>query len=201
MSKNVDALFHYTIGPKLVRIAASGRLQPNGFGLATNQREKPVLWFSANPRWEPTANKPMSQDGGKTFFRPQLRELQEAVGIYRFRLDARAKARLEAAGVRVHQWSKLQTLARYDARAVADMVQRALQFGATPSLWWGSLEPVPLLLDDEPLLTLEVREIAAAGETEGWKPVSLDDAVREFAARGLRIAETTTKHMPGARNL
>lgn len=202
MAKTPEFIYHYTIGAKLPLIEKSGHLAPRRYSAATSQREKAILWWSENPTWDATANKPMSNDGGKTFFRPTLQQLQKAVGIYRFRLDFRKPEALQAVGVKPIHWTRLPAVAHIAPRDVADIVARGLKFGATPTLWWGTLDPVPLQLEVSGLLALEVRRPLETGQgQEKWEPASLADEVEALRARNSRIAMTTPTEMPAARGV
>jgi hypothetical protein len=202
MSKVPEYLFHYTIGPKMPLIAASGMLAPRRFSAATSMREKAILWWSENPQWDASANKVMSFDGGQSFVRPSMRQLQEAAGVFRFRLDCRRPEALQAIGLKMVPFGRLQLVARIDPKDMADMVQRGLQFGATPTHWWGSLDPCPLTLQSSGLLSIEAREPVALGQGQDqWAPVTMEQAIASFESRGKRVAMTTTTAVPAARNV
>lgn len=213
-----EALYHYTVGPKLPLIAASRRLEPAGFGLALSRREKPVLWFSENSQWEPTANKAMSSDGGRTFRRPSMRELRDTLGLYRFRLDTRNPAALNTAGIKVFPWTRAGLVAHIDPTDVARMVKSGLELGSTPSHWWGVLEPVPVSLEVSGLLRLEALHIpesgnaAESGSESGepgeaseaggtWMPLELTQAVAQWESKGLRIRQAKASETPRARGI
>lgn len=49
------AVFHYTTGLKLRAIINTGHIKPSTARIGPY--EKPVVWFSASQRWEPTATK------------------------------------------------------------------------------------------------------------------------------------------------
>lgn len=181
------ALFHYTFGPKLPLIERSGRLMPTGFGLALSSREKPILWWSANPQFETTAAKVMSMDAGKTFFRPDLPQLHELIGAYRFQLPASAPC------PGLMPWTEIVRVARMDAREITGLVASGVKLGAKPVDWWGTCSPLEL----SEHLTLE------CWDGSSWSPVSggLPAAVEAYDRRGLNIGQTTTSNTPEARGL
>jgi hypothetical protein len=72
-------VYHYTAWAKLPAIVASGELRPSSAGAPG---EKPLLWFSANPRWEPTATKLRVLAG--RVFRMSFAEMEERFGAVRF---------------------------------------------------------------------------------------------------------------------
>lgn len=199
MSKPPDFLYHYTVGPKLAQIAQSGALLPRGF--EAEPREKPVLWLSENPQWEPTANKVMSRDGGQTFERPPLRQLQTLVGIFRFRLDTRKTGLLQELGIRLVPWSRIGTVAHISPRHIAAMIQRGMSWGATPTHWWGCMDPLPLSLEEQGALIIEAREPAPVGQQDSWQRVKMEQAIEFFRARNTRVGMTTATATPAARNV
>ncbi len=150
-----DALFHYTIGPKLSKVALSGRLLPANIGTPFPDKEKPVLWWSANSSWEPTATKLLTMDGGRTVIRPTLEILNRDFGAYRFRLDTRNPRALHEVGLKLLPWARMGLAARISADCVARMVAAGLDMGAKPIDWWGCLEAVPTSLEVSGLLRLE----------------------------------------------
>lgn len=54
---------HYAPCAYLPSIHESGVLRPSNAG--ASQRERPLLWFSANQKWEPTATKMMTDRFGR----------------------------------------------------------------------------------------------------------------------------------------
>lgn len=173
-----DAVYHYTVGPKLQLIADSGRLLPSRIG-AQDGREKAVLWWSANKSWEPTATKLLTFDGGRTVHRPSFEELRRMFGAYRFRLDTRNPAALHNIGLKLLPWTRMPMAARIPAEDVAQMTLTGIELGATPTDWWGCLEDVPLSLETTGMLRLDQMT------DQGWEPVDggLVAAVVAFASR------------------
>jgi hypothetical protein len=54
-------VWHYTTGEKFMKIVQSGFLLPSSVGVAAG--EQPILWFSSEQFWEPTAQKALVQNG------------------------------------------------------------------------------------------------------------------------------------------
>lgn len=200
MSKSPETLYHYTIGPKLRLIGDARRLEPRGYGMAASAREKPVLWWSENPLWEPSANKVMSLDG-KSFFRPTLKELQENVGVYRFALDCRKPDGLHAVGIKLIPWARIPLIAKIDPGDVARMLRGGMNVGATPTHWWGTLEPVPLSLQVSGALRLERLDAAAPGQPTSWSAITFADALARFESLGTRVLMSTSTATPAARGI
>lgn len=189
--RKLPELFHYTVGPKLPLILHSGALLPTGFGLALSKKERPVLWWSAHPHWEPTATKILSLNGGQAFRRPGLEELAMAVGAFRFRMTRDTRT------AKFHAWPQIAQRAHIDAREVSGMVKHGLDLGARPRDWYGVLEPVPLVVADEPELPLEMLSDGL------WAPVSggLQAAALHWAQVGARFKQTSITETPAARGL
>lgn len=147
-----EALFHYTVGPKLPLIARSGRLLPTA--IMAGPREKPVLWWSANVHWEPTATKLVAGADGRVQA-PSFDELSRQFGAFRFRLDTRHPDALLKVGIKLLPWPRVQTAARIDTDEVTRMVASGVRHGAKPMDWWGCLEAVPVSLEVGGLLRVE----------------------------------------------
>lgn len=72
-------LYHYTVWAKLPAIVASGELRPSA---ACAPNEKPLLWFSAHPAWEPTATKLLRV--GDRALGISFKEMADRYGAVRF---------------------------------------------------------------------------------------------------------------------
>lgn len=127
-------LWHYTAGHKLPLIREACALRPNGAKVAP--RERPVLWFSAEAVYEPTAIKLVQMPGQAKLRRPSVAEMHELVGVFRFAID-RADPRLAA-------WPAVHRRARISPAGVANMIRAGVEIGAKPMNWFGSFEDVPL---------------------------------------------------------
>ena len=150
--------YHYTNGHKLEPIRKAARLLPAVVGI--ERTEKPIVWFSSHPYWEPTATKPIQN--GKSFRLPDLEELDGLVGLYRFVFTGNPE--------QLHSLGILQIRANIRSKTLKGLKQVGLGFGANPEQWSGSLRPVPL--EDLRLEKLfELRE---------WRPISFEDGIRAF---------------------
>lgn len=141
--------WHYTTGQKFVQIVERGVLLPTA--RYVKPPEKPILWFSLHPYWEPTANKLWVQDGGRRTL--TMREtFQRARGLVRFGCDVRdllmGEALRRKAGMSASVWRGLAAEGRRQ--------------GAKPSDWCGTVAPVPI--DD---LVVEVMDADFQ-----WQPVT-----------------------------
>lgn len=93
--------------------------------------EKPVLWFSAHPYYEPTARKAVTEMGVlRVLDIPEMHK--RAKGLVRFgyprRLLLRGSNLRQTANIHPDMWRGLTIAARRQ--------------GANPDDWWGCLEPV-----------------------------------------------------------
>lgn len=126
-----STVWHYTIGQNFIEIAESGFLKRASMGVT--HPEKPILWFSSNQYWEPTANKCQLVDGEVVkLTMDETRSL--GGGLMRFGISRD----------RLHQWDKLWKKAK-----IAPLVARALEDvgvdqGALPSHWFGLLKNIHL---------------------------------------------------------
>ena len=99
-------------------------------------------------------------------------------------------------------WTRMATVARIDARHMADMVKRGMSWGATPTHWWGCMDELPLALEASEMLIIEAREPVAPGEgQEKWERVTMAQAIESFLSRGQRVVMNTATNMPAARNV
>lgn len=131
---SAPSLWHYTAGHKLPMILEACALRPNGAKIAPNER--PVVWFSADAVYEPTAIKLVQMPGQGKLHRPSVAELHEMIGVFRFAIDRR-DARLAA-------WPNIHRKARISTTGVANMLRAGLEIGAKPMNWFGALEEIPL---------------------------------------------------------
>lgn len=159
--KTMTYVYHYTTGHKLPLIEQSGVLLPTS--VAISPQEKPVLWFSTNTVYEPTAIKLILQEGQPV--RPTPGELHELVGLYRFSISARDS--------RLRPLNKLSRLANISSKEVSRMVASGLRIGAIPSQWYGVLSAIALSE-----LTFE------SWTGEAWVPASLVEEVGRFRDSG-----------------
>lgn len=153
------SLWHYTAGHKLPLILESSALRPNGAKIAPN--EKPVVWFSAEAIYEPTAIKLVQMPGQAKLRRPSVAELHEMVGVFRFAIDRKDP--------RLAHWPTIHRKARISAAGVANMLRAGLEIGAKPMNWYGALEEIPLA---------DLRFEAWTGQQ--WVAAQIDTSIEPF---------------------
>ena len=125
-----DYFYHYTVGIKLAGIIKAGALMPSGVSAAP--WEKPVLWFSRDPKWEPTATKILIANGQT--YRPSVAELHERAGLYRF----------VVLNPEIYSWPVITRKAGVRLGDIKQMEKLGRKLGALPSNWFGSLESMPI---------------------------------------------------------
>lgn len=105
-------------------IVQAGHLRPGSSGVSI---ERPMLWFSANQVWEPTAGKAWRGKDGRLSKAMTFREQQSTVGCVRFGLASR--------DLRLIEWRDACAVAgipRDDRRRMERNGQKA---GGDPSQW------------------------------------------------------------------
>jgi hypothetical protein len=140
-------VWHYTTEEKLNPIYADGALMPTAIKIGPNER--PVLWFSSNPVWEPTANKALGVRGIGAVRSLTTDEMVQMFRLIRFGIDSE----------RLLHWPELRKVARIAHTEQRRLAKRARKVGAAPHHWYGSLQPVRL--------SELVREDYVPGE--GWR--------------------------------
>lgn len=124
-------LFHYAPCSRLTDIVNSGHLRPSNVGAPS---EKPLLWFSTNQQWEPTATKVLNTPNGLKALSFQEQACQ--FGCIRFGNDE--------ANMRLMPWKQACDSGgiRRDARRA--MVLYGHKRGAKPDQWFAVRTTVPL---------------------------------------------------------
>ena len=126
-------VWHYTTEEKLNPIYADGCLKPSAIGIGP--KERPVLWFSSNPIWEPTANKALGI-AGVGLARPMTNgEMAAHFRLIRFGLDHTLTL----------PWNLIRKAANIAHTEQRRLIKRAKKVNAFPSQWFGILG-LPLLV-------------------------------------------------------
>lgn len=151
-----SVVWHYSKGFHLQVIAAHGLLMPAD--LYVKPPERPILWFSANEYWEPTASPGRFSPGrelGQPYSREQplsVREVAELCdGLVRFGCRT----------TRLLTGEALRRKARMDRKLWDSLAAAGREQGADPTDWWGTTRPIAI--GD---LTVEVMSSAWV-----WEPV------------------------------
>ena len=117
--------WHYTTGDKYKLIKKSGLLLPADIGVCAPER--PILWFSTHPRFEPTAMKPLCNERGfiRMLTLDELREI--AGGLVRFGCPVS----------RLKFGENLRKEAKMKSKVWRGLAKSAAKVNATQSDWWG----------------------------------------------------------------
>lgn len=123
--------WHYTTGHKAEQIIASGMLMPASAYIGAS--EKPVVWFSMHPYFEPTARKALvGREGTSTASLEEM--IDHGGGLFRFGTAPRTllcgEALARKARINSFTWASLKRIGR--------------EQGADPSLWFGHIGALPI---------------------------------------------------------
>jgi hypothetical protein len=118
------------VGVHVASILENGFIKPATNGVPAN--EKPAVWFSTVPHWEPTANK-MWIRGGRMYRLDQEETAARGQGLFRIEVSPGAASHTWAA------WKKLSGVAPADAAALS---KAAHKMGSDPQRWRVSFDSV-----------------------------------------------------------
>lgn len=123
-------VWHYTVGACIERILADGELHVSAMA---EGRGQPILWFSANPEWEPTAGKKIIVDG-KSQPLDRTGTEQWYGGLYRIGVSPSI----------LKLWAELKqtTITKYKPEAMTRFENWGKSLGANPLDWWGTFDNV-----------------------------------------------------------
>lgn len=124
--------WHYTTGEKFLAIVKHGFLMPATAHI--NVGERPVLWFSLQQHWEPTAQKASRAADGTITRLGMAGTYSRGGGLVRFGIPAEITT----------PWPALGKKAGIASRVMENLEHTGVLQGATPSLWCGVLAPVPV---------------------------------------------------------
>jgi hypothetical protein len=117
--------WHYTTGEKYELIKKCGSLLPADIGVTAPER--PILWFSTHPRFEPTALKPLASARGiiRMLTMEEMRDM--AGGLVRFGCPV---TRLKF-GENLRKEAKMQSI------IWRSLAKSAVRVKANQGDWWG----------------------------------------------------------------
>lgn len=127
-----DLVFHYAPWAILPAIVASGSLRPSNAGALA---EQPLLWFSANQVWEPTATKMIRAKDG-TVSQLSFDEQLARLGCIRFGLGA--------SDARLLNWKSACTAAGTPRDQRRALERSGRKRGADHAHWFAVAGPVVL---------------------------------------------------------
>jgi len=126
--------WHYTVGTMLFSIVADGQIKRTRAGVPNGER--PAIWFSCHPAWEPTASKGIWNSQTGTSRDATIAEMVHDFGPL-IRIEV-------AATVARHTWADHQRIGRMDPRMADILAESAREHGADPAEWRVSYHDVPL---------------------------------------------------------
>jgi len=124
--------WHYTTGQKFTLIAQDGIIKPATIGVPRGER--PIVWFSTHPMWEPTACKGMINETGKLVRLTMDQTREMGGGLVRFAVALQTAP---------HDWRALKELSGMSGRMAQHLYHEGIRQGARPGDWWGTFDPVP----------------------------------------------------------
>ncbi len=131
--KDGKMLWHYTIRLFLDSILTDGVLKPATLGVPKG--ELPVVWFSANPFWEKTANKGSEDELGIRLTLSMWETHEIGKGLVRIGVDPSTAP---------YRWEDFKRLSGIAAKTAKDLYRKAIEIQARPGEWYVSFEPVPM---------------------------------------------------------
>ena len=133
-------LYHYTVGSKVGDIMKSGYLKPSdGFLLPG---EKPVLWFSKNPRFEYTSLKMIKDNENGEFINNTFEIQHELFQNVRFVINCNPKDYGNQYMMR--EWTEINLISNTPTVLKKSLEKSGRRMGGNPSDWCGTLNDIPL---------------------------------------------------------
>jgi hypothetical protein len=125
-------LWHYTTGKNFISILRDRYIMPATAGVPRG--EKPIVWFSANEYWEPTASKMLRAPDGSLKNLTMGETGMYGKGLVRIGVDRTTAP---------HGWDRLRKLSGMSRQISQGLLQAAARNGAKPQEWFGTFDPVP----------------------------------------------------------
>jgi hypothetical protein len=130
LAKSPTLAWHYTPGVHFSSIMRDGFIR--GATAHVPENEKPVVWFSLDQFFEPTSKKLFQHDDG-TLRKLSMEETHAAYeGLFRFGVPPK----------HLLSGDNLRRRANIQRESWNALVKSALRDGASPNLWYGSLDAV-----------------------------------------------------------
>lgn len=127
----MDILWHYTCGIKIQSIISDGLIKQATAHIEPG--EKPVVWFSSNKLWEPTASKATMRNN--RLYRLTRDETErEASGLFRISVSKETAP---------HNWDDYVNLSGASSQMISLMKKNGYNQGSRISQWFFSFDPVP----------------------------------------------------------
>ena len=123
--------WHYTTGQHFKDIVDDGFIRP-----ATSRHtagERPIVWFSSNQEWEPTATKIFEAHDGRTWRMSKDKLRVRGNGLVRFGVTRRT-AKLD--------WTAIKRFSGMSRGTARHLKVSGRRLGSKPEWWFGSFDPV-----------------------------------------------------------
>lgn len=133
---NTELVWHYTTGDCHKLIIEDGFLRPTAIYVPDG--EKPILWFSQHPYWEPTATKGIIGENGKRRNATLTEMIEHAGGLVRF----------GALTDWLKPWPEISFEAGMARHMRRNLVKTAKQAKSNPKDWYGTVHPLALTYID-----------------------------------------------------
>lgn len=127
-----NMLWHYAPWSYLSSMVESGVLLPSN---AMAPQQTPMLWFSANQKWEPTATKAMGDSTGR-IFQITFNQQVEFSGCIRFGIASNDP--------RLLKWKDACAVANTTSHMRGCLEKAGMQMGGNPAHWFGTPASMPL---------------------------------------------------------
>jgi len=125
--------WHYTVGARLVAILESESLKPATAGIGAGER--PVVWFSLNQTFEPTAAKGIVDARTGERRTATIDEMEQiGGGLFRFGIEPR----------KLLNHDRLRRAARINSETWRALVAAARRFGSDPNDWFGHVGAISI---------------------------------------------------------
>lgn len=123
-------LWHYTTADHLTLILADGEIRP----MLLAKKVKPVVWFTTNPDWEPTASRVWHGPEGN------VRRLGKDQTIVLGGGLARIAVAAEAASI---DWKTYKAQSGIGPKIAQHIYNEAVSLGSRPGDWAASFQGIP----------------------------------------------------------
>jgi len=147
-------IWHYTVGVRLRSILKDQMIEFATTGIRTGER--PVVWATTSPKWEPTANKAINRDGHNVFL-DKRETTTHGEGLYRIEVMPEAVP---------YGWDEYKRLSNIDERMAKGLARVAREQGSNYRDWRVSFKPVAA--DQWLRIEFEV------GHSDEWTEISMD---------------------------
>lgn len=123
--------WHYTTGNDFKKIVESGEIQPSRGRVPPSER--PAVWFSTEPIWEPTATKAwINPDGTKVL--SMAINAEKGGGLFRIGVLSETAP---------HDWHAFKQLSGITSKMAKGLYNVAKEQNARPGRWYVTFEVVP----------------------------------------------------------